>query len=104
MLIIVGYGLVINRHYLKDPFKYILVRFVVLFIIGYMIKFLILDQIMHDVYFDIAFFTILMLPPNIGLLLVASEYCEKEKYELANSITAFALYCLLYCLLSTQSL
>jgi len=97
LLVIVGYGLVIKKHYLKKAVKFVFVRVLVVFTFGYAAKIFILDRIINDQLFDYAFFIFLILPPNLSIHVVASEYCEKDEFELSNNIVAVSI---IICLIS----
>jgi len=91
LLVIVGYSLVIRKDYLLQAIKYVLVRLVVVFVCGYSIKRLVLDRFISDPFFDYAFFTLLILPPNLSIQVVASDFCEKEDIELGSNIVAVSI-------------
>jgi len=91
LLVIVGYSLVIRKDYLVQALKFVFVRLVVVFVCGYAIKLLILDRFIQDPYFDYAFFTLLILPPNLSIQLVASDFCEKEDMVLGSNIVAVSI-------------
>ena len=86
ILIVTGYGMVINKHYLKQSIKYVSVRLVVLFTIGYGFKYLLYNYFIQNIMFDFAFFTFIILSPPLLLPIIAADYCEKEEIELGNNI------------------
>lgn len=87
ILIIVGYGLVLNRKYMEKSIQLILLRLVVMLSIGYFFKWLVLDAIIiNDQFFDYAYFTFLILPPPMSLPIFAGKYSTKENSELLNNM------------------
>ncbi|WP_105614061.1 AEC family transporter [Vallitalea okinawensis] len=86
ILIIVGYGLVLNRKYMEKSIQLIILRLVVMLSIGYLFKWLVLDNIINDQFFDYAYFTFLILPPPMSLPIFAGKYSTKENSELLNNM------------------
>ncbi len=87
ILIIIGYGLKLNKRYEKQSLVFIIIRIVMTFAVGYLAKYLIIDRIMeYDLIFDYAYFTFLILPPTLTLPLMVGLNSTPENEELANSI------------------
>lgn len=90
ILLIVGYGLKLNKKYMKLSTKLILVRLVVMVGVGYVYKFFILDNLLpNDTFFNHAFFTFLILPPPMSLPIFTEEFSNKEMGELMNNTVVF---------------
>lgn len=86
ILIIIGYGLKINKAYIKQSAKFILIRFAVMLSIGYAFKFLLLDGLIgEDPLMDYGYFTFLILPPPFSLSIFVGEYANKEYGDLTNN-------------------
>ena len=87
ILIIIGYGLKINKKYLKQSSVIVAIRLVVMLGIGYVYKFFIINQIIgFDKIFDYAYFTFLILPPLLSMPLFVGLNSTPENEELANAI------------------
>ncbi|TCK93257.1 hypothetical protein EDC19_1448 [Natranaerovirga hydrolytica] len=87
ILIIVGYGLKLDPHYVKDSIRLVGLRIGVIFVIGYIIKSVLLNPLMgEDPMFDHAFFTFLILPPPLSMPLFIGENSTQEHSNLANNV------------------
>ena len=105
ILIIIGYGLKINKKYIKQSLKLTFLRIAVILTIGYAFKYFLVDYILPaDKIFDYAYFTFLILPPPFATSIFIGKYSVKENEELANNtvvmstlfcITAFILFLIL---------
>ncbi len=86
ILLIIGYGLKVNKKYLKQSTIIIAIRLIVILGIGYGTKHFILNGIMgQDKMFDYAYFTFLILPPPLSLPLLIGLNSTVENEELANN-------------------
>lgn len=86
ILIIVGYGLVLDPKYTHQSLKFVAIRLATMLIVGYIFKYLVLDRfITGDKYFDYAYLTFLILPPPMSLPIFAEKYGNKEYGELTNN-------------------
>lgn len=85
-LIIVGFDLKFQRHYMKQSIKLVILRLLVVVTIGYIFKYLFLDQIIvGDLFFDYAYFTYLILPPPYSLPIFIGQYGTKEHANIATN-------------------
>ncbi len=96
ILIITGYGIKLNKKYLKGATKVLIIRLIIIFGVGYLIKLLIINPyIQISAVFDLAFFTFLALPPPFSLVIFMGEYCSDEEVSIANNaIVLSTLVCL----------
>ncbi len=93
ILMMVGYGLELNKKYIKRTVLYVLIRRVSLIGIGYLFKFLILSRFIEmSVQFNYAFFTFLILPPPFLLSIFIETHGDgidqktRDNIILANNI------------------
>ncbi len=86
ILIIIGYGLKLNKKYMVQSIKFLIIRFTVILTVGYVFKYLIIDKvIVSEQIFNYAYFTFLILPPPLSLPIFIGAYSTKEHEELANN-------------------
>ncbi len=86
ILIIIGFGLRINKKYFKQSIKLVIIRMTTMIIVGYAFKFLLIDKIIiNDILFDYAFFTFLILPSPYSLPIFVGEYANDEYRDIANN-------------------
>ncbi len=86
ILIIIGYGLKLNKKYMVQSIKFLIIRFTVILTVGYVFKYLIINKvIIPDQIFNYAYFTFLILPPPLSLPIFIGTYSTKEHEELANN-------------------
>jgi predicted permease len=98
MLIIIGYGIKLDKKCLKDAMKIVMIRLVIVFGIGYLTKLLIINPFIHNAstVFDLAFFTFLALPPPFSLAIFMGDYCSEEEITIANNaIVLSTILCLI---------
>jgi predicted permease len=69
ILIIIGFGLKINKIYIKQSMKLFLIRIIT-----------------NDPLFDYAYFTFLILPPPYSLSIFVDKYANGEYSEIANNV------------------
>lgn len=96
MLVIIGYGIRFEKAYMAKSFQLLLIRLVVVLVVGYSVKFLFLDQYTTHLngYFDMSFYTFMILPPPFTLAIFVSEYSTKENAAVANNtIVLSTLFC-----------
>ncbi|MGO1372208.1 MAG: AEC family transporter [Senegalia sp. (in: firmicutes)] len=87
ILIIIGFGLKLNKIYLKQSMKLFAIRITTILIIGYIFKIFIINKIItNDPLLDYAYFTFLILPPPLSLSLFVDKYAGREYSEIANNI------------------
>ncbi|MBS4539007.1 malate permease [Clostridium sp. D2Q-11] len=87
ILIIIGFGLKINKKYMKQSIKLTIIRIVTILVVGYAFKFILIDKIIvDDKLFDYAFFTLLILPPPYSLPIFVGEYANDEYRDIANNV------------------
>jgi malate permease and related proteins len=89
ILIIVGYGFSIDRSSLTDAIGVILIRLAVLLPTIYLINHFVINQYLHlEHFFEIALFTLFILPPPFIVALYAkTTIVNKEKRYLNNVLT-----------------
>ncbi|MBI9049046.1 MAG: AEC family transporter [Anaerolineaceae bacterium] len=89
ILIIVGYGFVIDRETLKDAFGVIAIRLSILLPMIFLINhFLIQEFLQLEPFFQIALFTLFILPPPFIVALYArTNLAPKEKQYINNVLT-----------------
>ncbi len=105
ILIIIGYGLNLEKKYMKESLKLLSIRMLSMLSIGYAVKFLVIDKIMQpDILFNYAYFIFFILPPPLSLSIFIGTYSNKENEALTNntvvlntvvSISIFALFVIL---------
>lgn len=87
ILIIIGFGLKINKIYIKQSMKLFLIRIITILIMGYIFKIFIINRIItNDPLFDYAYFTFLILPPPYSLSIFVDKYANGEYSEIANNV------------------
>lgn len=87
ILIIIGYGLKINKKYLKQSSVIIAIKVTITLILGSIFKYFIINNILEpNKMFDYAYFTFLILPPPLTLPLMVGLSSTVENEELANSV------------------
>jgi predicted permease len=101
ILIIVGYGLKINHSYMRQGFKFLIIRYSVVLIIGYTFKWLLIDKlIVSDNLFDYAYFTFLILPQPLSLSVFVGKYGTEEQQDVVNNAAVLStLFCIIVFLL-----
>ncbi|WP_432406210.1 AEC family transporter [Wukongibacter sp. M2B1] len=86
ILIIIGFGLKFNEEYMKQSFRFLIIRMSVILTIGYIFKYVIIDRIITpEPLFNYAYFTFLILPPAFSLSIFVGEYSTNEHKEIANN-------------------
>lgn len=87
ILIIIGFGLKLNKIYIKQSMKLFLIRIITILTIGYIFKIFIINKIItNDPLFDYAYFTFLILPPPYSLSIFVGKYANREYSEIANNV------------------
>ncbi|MGO1368317.1 AEC family transporter [Senegalia sp. (in: firmicutes)] len=87
ILIIIGFGLKLNKIYLKQSMKLFAIRITTILVIGYIFKIFIINKIIsNDPLLDYAYFTFLILPPPLSLSLFVDKYAGREYSEIANNV------------------
>jgi hypothetical protein len=91
ILIVIGYDLKLDKRYIKDSFRILVIRIPLILILGYMVKILLLDRILTpDPYFDYAWFTYLILPPPFAMSLFIGRYSTEDNRNIATNTTVLA--------------
>lgn len=86
ILIIIGFGLNLQKRYMKESLKLLAIRMLVMLTVGYTVKFFIINRIMPaDTLFDYAYFVFFIIPPPLSLPIFIGTYSNKENEELANN-------------------
>ena len=69
ILIVIGYGIHLDRAYMGPAYKMLAVRLVVMLTIGYLIRIFVIGPVIGQVspMFEMAYFTFLVLPPPFSL-------------------------------------
>lgn len=97
ILIIIGYGIRLEKNYMNKALQLLVIRMSVVFAIGYIIKWLVMMPLIGEttVLFDMAYYTFLLLPPPFMLAVFVSEYSTKENAAIANNtIVLSTLVCI----------
>lgn len=86
ILIVIGYGLKLNKKYTGESIKILMVRIPLLLIVGYLVKMLFLDKMLiEDRFFDYAWFTFLILPPPYAMPLLIGKHSTEENTAIATN-------------------
>lgn len=87
ILIIVGYGIKLEKIYMKKAFQFLFLRLLVILAIGYLVKLLVFNPLLGEgsQMFNMAYFTYLILPPPFMLALFVSEYSTEENAAVTNN-------------------
>lgn len=86
ILLMIGYGILLNTTYLKESLKLIALRLVIVFGLGYAVKALVINQLIApNPVFNHAFFTFLVLPPPLVIPIFVNTLLSEEQGELASS-------------------
>jgi len=87
ILIFIGFNISLSFTYLKQSFKYLLLRLSAAFALGYILKAVLLDQfIVNTVYYNSAYFLLISLPPMFSIPILAADYLENNELKLLNNI------------------
>lgn len=97
ILIILGYDLQLNRTYIRESVKILVIRYAAMLLLGGLVKYLILDRFIHsDPLFDYAWFTYLILPPSNSVPLLFSNYSTEENASIATNVVVLSsILCIL---------
>jgi malate permease and related proteins len=105
ILMIVGYGLKLEKRYMRLSVKFVLLRYAVILTIGYLFKGLIINPFLQmDKLFNYAYFTFLILPQPLSLSIFVSKYGSEEQQNITSntivlativSVTLFLLFVLI---------
>lgn len=86
ILIIVGYGMSFETHYMKKSIQLLVFRLVFVFTLGYLLKMLLIDPLFHmNDLFDMSYYTFLILPPPFMLVIFIAQYDTEESAIVANN-------------------
>jgi malate permease and related proteins len=86
ILIIIGFGIRINAHYLKPALQLLLIRLVVNLVMGIVFKQFIVNPLFEtNLNFNLAYFTFLILPPPFSLSIFVGQYCSEEDTIITNN-------------------
>ena len=88
ILIVVGYGIRLEKAYVRPAAQLVAVRYAVLIPLSYLVKFLILDRIAGEVtpLYNMAFFTFMVLSPPYVSAIYIGLYSTKENAYVANNV------------------
>lgn len=89
ILICIGYGMNLDKSYIKESTKLVLLRLFITFVVGYGFKIAVLDHLVttnRDI-FAYSFFALIVLPPLLSLPIFLSKYGEKKGEQLVNNAT-----------------
>jgi malate permease and related proteins len=93
VLMIVGYGLKLEKSYLKQSLRFVVLRYVVMLTVGYIFKFMVIDRtIVGDKLFDYAYFTLLILPQPLILPVFVAKFGTEEQYYLVNNAAVLSTF------------
>lgn len=88
ILIIIGYGIKLERSCMGKAVKVLLVRLIVIGSIGYLVKFFVMAPMIGETtkLFDMAYYTFLILPPPFMLAIFVGEYSTEENATVVNNV------------------
>jgi predicted permease len=95
LLIIIGHTLKIERAYIREASKLVIVRLLIMLSLGYLVKWLVIDALVDtNLFFDFGYFTFLILPPPFSLSVFVGEYESKENEAiLSNALVLSTIVC-----------
>lgn len=87
ILIIIGYGIRMERRYVRLSLRFVGLRLGIMLGIGYLVKGLVMDRFLpvSDGLFEMAYFTFLIMPPPFSLAIFAGEYGSVEEAGIVNN-------------------
>jgi malate permease and related proteins len=86
ILIIIGFGIRINAHYLKGALQLLVIRLFITLTIGFLFKQFIINPVFDPSFnFNLAYFTFLILPPPFSLSIFVGQYCSEEDTIITNN-------------------
>lgn len=93
ILLFIGYSVEFIPRHLRSSLVYIGVRLVSFFFFGYMLKLLIIDRFIADsLYYEAAYFLLMLLPPVYIMPLLLEDYLEQDELiKLNNAIVMHSL-------------
>jgi predicted permease len=92
ILIIVGYGIKLDRHGVKDALKVILIRLAILIPLAFALNTFLIRNLLHlERPFEAALFTLLILPPPFIVPLYARPEMIEEKRYINNVLTLYTV-------------
>ena len=88
ILMILGYELKLNKKYITESAKVVILRLATMLSIGSIIKITILNRLlMPDTMFNYAWFTYLILPPSNSVPILLGQYSTEENAGIATNTT-----------------
>lgn len=87
ILIIIGYGIKLEKAYMRKAVQFLVIRLGIVLGIGYLVKIFIMGPILGDTskLFDMAYYTFLVLPPPFMLAIFVSEFSTEENAAITNN-------------------
>ena len=87
ILIIVGYGVKIDKEGLNEALVVILIRLGIMIPLAFVLNTYLIENYLHlERFFEIAFFTLLIMPPPFIVPLYASEKLDTEEKRYINNV------------------
>jgi predicted permease len=86
ILIVIGAGMNLEIKYVRKAFYYVFLRLLIILGVGYLVKFAIIDRLYTmNAMFDLAYFTLLILPTPFTLAIFVGEYSDEENTNVINN-------------------
>ncbi len=88
IFIVVGYGIKLEKAFVRPAVKLLLIRYIVLIPTCYLLKYLVIDRIVGDVtpLYNMAFFTFMVLSPPYMSGIFIGAYSSKENTYVTNNV------------------
>ncbi|GEM02353.1 hypothetical protein SAMN05421839_13013 [Halolactibacillus halophilus] len=96
LLMIIGATLSLEKIYIKEALRLVILRLTVMLSIGYLFKILVFNNIVESSpLFNFAYFTLLILPPPYSSMVFIGEYESDENLSiLSNGLAISTIVCL----------
>ncbi len=89
ILILVGYGININKDYIKQSVRMLIARYIVLLGVGIPFKLIVIDNILpQSPYLDISYISLLLIPPIFSLPILVGTFGDEEGEEITSNAVA----------------
>lgn len=99
ILIVIGYGIRLQKEYLRPAFQFVAIRLLIMLGIGSLVFFLLFKLIVGETsfMFNMAYYTFLILPPPFMIAIFVSEYSTEENAAIiSNSVVLMTLSCIVF--------
>ncbi len=89
ILMLIGYGITINKDYIKQSVRLLIVRYIVMFAVGIPFKLLVIDNfVTSSLYLDISYMSLLLIPPIFSLPVLVGAFGDEEGEEITSNAVA----------------